>query len=458
MERFTSGNWAVDFELSRVLDYSRYANVRHVWRFSRRLRMSDAIGISKKTADIFGRVPSDKRRISRHGLLTTFSSVENSVSEISMPSDRDLFGHALTRDLVYSPAKRDLPVVSSPFYRIRRSDQGDYVHGLLNFAGGLDAAIGFLLHEFWVSQLDRWGASSKVSPEATKKVRERLAKTLGTTERPIEEQLDEIANTAVRYARSYRSPWQTIKFKTLSDEWTEYRSEFWKRARKRGELVGDEPKEEKSDRERHERDALKNAILDLVSEEVLFQGVTLSCRSCRHKNWISISKFDSDLACEVCQEGISIPLELDWEFKLNDFILQSIRDQGVHAVVWALKICRDRSNSSFFFLEPTEVWMGDEDKKRPYSDIDITAVIDGHSYIIEVKSSASNFGEKHRRDFVNLIARVQPERAVLAIMENLTDSKKERILGELQKCSGGVETQLELWTLDQYPFEEHPYL
>ena len=457
-DRFKGGHWAVEIDLSRKDDHSKYANTRHVWRFSRRLRMSDAIGVKKSSADIYRRVLSDKRRINRYGMVTAFSSSENAVSEVSIPPEAQLFWHALVRDTCRVESRDGKELNLSPFSRLERSDKGDYLEGLLGFAGGLDSAIGFLLHEFWANQLQRWGATSKVSPTAVKPVLARLKKKFGANNEPISGHLETIAHTAVRYARTYRSPSITLSFSSLDEKWKAYRKSFWEKAKQDGEVVGESSEDEAREWDEREQKSLMRMIQELVADEVLYQGVSITCANCKHKNWLGVDEFSSDPTCSVCQSDIALPLDLDWEFRLNEFVLQCVRDHGIQALIWALSICRDRSSVSFFFQGPTNVWTDLEDNSTSDTDLDLTAVIDGQSYLIEVKSSLSKLGEKALSKFADVIRRVQPECAVLAIMDETTPKRSHALKEEFEKRLSDMQTSIEIWTLNEFPLHDGPYL
>lgn len=451
------GSWAIDFAFDRHADHSQYSNVSHTWRFSRRYRMANAVRIASKDRGELRDGLMPLRRVERFGFLTAFASLQRSVQFVTMPSDEEAFLQAFVLEGMRYPRSRVPVVARAPALRFERSDKGDYLKGITGLFGDMYGAASFLTHEFWNSQLERWGANANPPDEAANYLFEKLKRRLNGRTLLADSDLANVAQMAAGLARSFKTPWNAIKYSRLSSAWDEYRQQFWTRYRTKNPH---DPTQTTADEEayiRAERSSFVEAVQDLLAKGVLFQGITSSCRNCRHSNWFSVNNLATVLDCEICQAPMPVPLEIDWEFKLNPFLLECAREHGTQAVFWALSICRGRARTSFFYQEPSDIWFENPETARD-TDVDLAAVIDGSAYAIEVKSSLRNFGASAQKDFVDLAKRLRPNVAVAAIMDACADEKREQILARLKMLLDDETIEIEVWTLESHPMASGPFL
>ena len=128
---------------------------------------------------------------------------------------------------------------------------------------------------------------------------------------------------------------------------------------------------------------------------MMFQGHQWTCGHCHHKNWLDLSELSAELFCTICKKPEDAPINLQWLFRPNQFVIESLRDHSVLSLVWTLVALRDRSRSSFFFVEPTWFYF-DYDGKRPNAEADLLVVLDGGAMVCEVKASwAITRDERH---------------------------------------------------------------
>jgi hypothetical protein len=86
------GLWALDVDIERTVDYSRFDNVQHHWRLPRRLRMTGAFA---RGYTLGNNGPFCMPRVSARGFVTLFSDADGGLPEVRVPVDKTAFSHAL---------------------------------------------------------------------------------------------------------------------------------------------------------------------------------------------------------------------------------------------------------------------------------------------------------------------------------------------------------------------------
>jgi hypothetical protein len=446
----STGAWSLDLRLDRKVHYSPYSNVVHSWLLSRRLRMTKTFNIRGKPRTDFDGGQDPLRRVSSGGLLTTFSSSDMPVLSVGMPTDEHAFRHALALEGAWAPDTIYPPAPKAAGVWLKPSDKGDYLRGLLGIFGGLASAANFLTHQFWRGPLEDWGCTSSATRTDVEALHKRLKAARPTGFYSGMDELLTVAQMLASQVRAMRMPRRTIAYSKLAEEWTKYRKEFWEKTPKDGDPSVDWDK--------REAETLDYCLNDLTAKTVLFQGLTVGCPNCRHDNWVPITELNGVMSCQICQHSIPAPMKVDWEFMINGFVQEALREHGLHAVVWALSNCRQNSRSSFFFEGPSDFWFSEPAHTRKAdTDIDLSVVLDGRSYIFEVKTSWGLFPPRKQSDFIDLMKRILPDVGVVAIME-ANKTKKAKLLADLTAALTGVETKVEIWTLDDFAFEDGPHL
>ena len=116
---------------------------------------------------------------------------------------------------------------------------------------------------------------------------------------------------------------------------------------------------------------------------MMFQGHRWTCRKCHHRNWVDFAALSSVLSCEVCKHSTQAPVKIQWLFRPNEFLIESLRDRSVLSLIWMLVALCWRSRRSLIFVEPTlRLYIGAVD-----AEADLLVVLDGRAMLCEVKSS-----------------------------------------------------------------------
>jgi hypothetical protein len=108
-------------------------------------------------------------------------------------------------------------------------------------------------------------------------------------------------------------------------------------------------------------------------------------------------------------------VNIQWLFRPNEFLIESLRDHSVLSLIWVLAALSDRAQRSFMFVEPT-CFGFTEDETNPSAEIDLLAIIDGATLLCEAKLSW-RFRPVELDEFVALSVRLRPDVALLAVMD-----------------------------------------
>lgn len=438
------GQWALDLDIARTVDYSRYQNVQQHWRLPKRLRMAGAFTGGYTLAH---NGPIAMPRVSR-GLLTLFSGVEGPFPEVKVPNDKYAFSYAICRgkdwwpfaDHGQQPSSRGVAVA------LRPSDKGRYLTALLRLAGGIHRANEIFLSKFWKDQFEALGATPAVTETRRDQVARTLQKRLRAGKIESKDDWDRIAQLVLSEARAVRLDPRYFKYDDLADQFEKFRNSFWK------SHDACTPREEWDDDEKR---SLAESVKYLCQREILHQGHEWRCRECYTNNWLSIDELKNTIICDVCGAKRAAPVADPWHFRLNGFVLEGLREHGLLASMWCLDRFSERAES-FFYLEPHELFFSEAsaDQGKPDAELDLVVVSDGVVRLCEAKSSNRAIDIPKLAD---LALRLRPDIVTLAVMETRSNALEQR-LGELQNLLKGSNIAGELITLEPNDIEDSPTL
>jgi hypothetical protein len=194
----------------------------------------------------------------------------------------------------------------------------------------------------------------------------------------------------------------------------------------------------------------RERVQSLCRRGVLHQGYEHRCRKCLHRSWIAIDALRGEIICEVCRERQPAPVDRPWQFRLNEFLREGLRQHGVLPLVWALAKVRHMMETGLFFEGPLDVYTEQRqvDERRPLTDIDLVCVMDGVVRMCEVKQSARQLYREEVEKFAELMKRLRPDVAVMAVME----PENAKIRGHFTSLSDQLADtgiRAELLTLDE---------
>jgi hypothetical protein len=399
------GLWAQDLEIDRTKDYSRYSNIRHRWRLPRRLRVTDAFS---RGYQLTGNGPICIPRVNYERTLALFTAYEGELPEIAQPSDETLFEVALCAPgspwpFVHARDRHAAPAA----HGIRPSDKGQYLKALLNRSGGLNRAEEIFLRKFWKDQFEHVGGTPASTEQLIDTVTRTLKKRLKSGAIETDADWGRLAKLVLAEARAVRLSQRYLRYDYLEREFEAYRNAYWEQHQ------AGSPREEWDE---DERLSLPASVQYLCQQQILHQGHEWRCRNCANNNWVSIDNLSRTMECDVCGASWPAPVTQTWRFKLDNFILEGLREHGLLACLWCLAQLSSRARASFYFYESQQLFYTAEsfEKRKSDAEIDLLAVVDGTAYLCEAKSSS---GSIDLRKFVEVAKRIRPDVAMLAVME-----------------------------------------
>ncbi|WP_145984404.1 hypothetical protein [Bradyrhizobium nitroreducens] len=441
-----SGAWAFDIDIDRSTDYSRFQNVQHRWRLPRRLRLASAFvqgyGLGGPTG------PSCIPRVTRGGLLSLFATKEGEAPELTLPSDERAFGYALCAQRNWLPFDYGRgPSTDRLVYEMRPSDKGHYLKALLRLGGGIHSSREIFLHQFWRSEFESLGASPRNGEDKIPTIIQTLKKRLKEGKISTEAHWERIGRVVAHEARQIRLAPRHLQFDELADRFEAFRNNFWS---------ANEPTTPREEWDRDEKDSLAASVRYLCSRDILHQGYEWLCRHCKYSNWLGIDALHRTMTCEVCASEAPAPVADAWCFKLNSFVLEGLRDHGLLANLWCLDKLSEKANTSFYFLEPHELFLSAESANRHKSDaeFDLIAVVDGLVHLCEAKTSNNDIDLEK---FARTARHLRPDVATLAIMEASSPAiaRKDQ---ELQRLLADDGITVETITLRGDDIRDDPHL
>lgn len=314
---------------------------------------------------------------------------------------------------------------------IRPSNEAQYLTGVLGLAGGLSQAQRLLLHPFLRQFFASMGATPGVvdgETAATVNTLTKKARSQPNFDLTASDERRALATLIVRAAQSLKSPRLQVPLDELHRQWATYREAFW--AAHESQRAGGDPEVDWDERERL---ALDECLVELRHKRMLFQGYPWACDVCKHRNWVDFGALKSELPCEVCNVTTVLPVNVRWHFRVNEFLLDSLRTRSTLSVIWTLSALKRRARESFAFLGPTA--FGYTDSDQPSAEADLLVLLDGEAVLCEVKASWSSVRKDDIAKLVALAKRIRPDIAVFAVME---EEGRKRFKAPLE----GATTQL----------------
>lgn len=400
-----AGQWMVDLSIERHVSHSKYSNVVDHWQLPRRSQVAAAF-------------TGQLAKPSRTGKLSLLPTSENFPLErpesrrplkyeLHLPSDYNFFRYlVLGKGAGYADDLRSRNS-TSPVARMQISDKGENLRGVIAMFDSLASAYAVLTNRYWRIVLE--GATE-------------------TTVRPLSYELDKL-NSLIPTDRQTRERVQN-----------EYRlSKF--NLRKLLEA------------------GLKDSMDDLLRTNVLHQVAHWRCAFCGHTNTRQFDVMRLENACEICRTTYFAPVDLKWNYSINEFVHRSLVTHSGLAVLWTLGYLQERSLGVYWFLPETKLWIfGQEDPVE----IDALCMVGGEFYAAEVKRSAESFvGNRDEVEkFAKVISALRPDVALLAFTRySFEDGSAAQVKVQLDatieelKALVGTRTRFELIVaeeLDQF--------
>lgn len=455
-QQFTEGYWASDLDIELDETGPRLGQ-QNRWSIPRRWRLASAFNITRANARQHDLPPFQRR--SRDGTLAVFMRADAPVDSITVPTGIDAIYHALAGDGRWTEDDVEAGHVNPPAKTsiAEPSNEARYLDGVLGLAEGLDDASAFLLHPFLTEMFGLLGGTpnppdDKVQP-IINALRKRTSPAQATFNLHDEGERSALAHLIVRAAAGLKAPKEAVSFKRLKERWASYRAAYWEA---NPPPAGSET--DGVDWDRRETDSLEGCLAELRRRQMLFQGHRWVCQKCHHRNWIDLSSIGSELACGVCKLETQMPIDINWLFRPNEFLIECLRDRSALSLVWLLSRLRQETRHTFYYAGPTRFFFTYEatDRNQPDAEADLLVVADGRALLCEVKSSWSVTTRADLSALVELAKCLRPDVAILAVMEEGRSLADELTRAETDLRAAGIEFRLVTKQPDS--FLDGPYL
>lgn len=449
-----TGVWMLDIVIQRQISHSKYVNVSHIWLLPRRLRIDK----------ILSRVDDYKMqdidliniRTNRNSLPSIPIKYDQQQPALELPDDLNAIANSIVSKHEWTPF--DSSVVNPVSYRekfddVVISDKGRYFQGFMHNFSSLSEAGQVLFHVFWHKVFSEFGASEGYITESailkvSKRIERRLQNSGGEDFLKDEASRHDFSKRCLSIAVNVAREKKFISWKRMCEIWEECWENF----------IEKNPQFLSSANEMKDEDfqSLEHSTQFLCQKNLLFQGQNWSCKACNHKNWISIENLKSTLICEICGNEKPASISSEWKFRINEFILDAMRQHGTNALVWSLIRLFNRAENSFYYLPSVRLQLDNASlEDQEWSEIDLIAIVDGEFYACEIKSS-SKISDRELDTFIKIMNRLRPNVALIAVMETNVSAPEfftDRIGDRLDK---GI--KLEILTLKEGDFDDNPNL
>ncbi|PZO03849.1 MAG: hypothetical protein DCF28_06695 [Alphaproteobacteria bacterium] len=446
---FTQGYWAVDFNIE-CPESGLQRTPTNRWMLPRRWRVAESF-----TVRYGGHRPiRPMLRRSRNGNLGALVSIDHPVESITIPNVAEAIPKALTAFGPWTDVNRDRRGGAPPPGMVtwaEPSNEARYLTGVLGMLGGLSQASAVLLHQFLLETFARLGGTPNLSEDKVAPIASSLWKK--ARQNPVFDLRDDrekqvLASLIVKAAKGEKSVQGDLRYDDLKTEWANYRKRYWDVQQRR------EPDDE-GEWAKAEEASLDRCLAALRDQQAIFQGHEWLCRECHHRNWVGLSDLKPSLSCEVCRANSQAPIDVRWQFRPNRFLIESLRSHSALSLIWLLGKLGWRARSSFYYVGPTIFGFTPESKNSD-AEADLLAVVDGRTFVCEVKSSWSVMRKHDLTKTVDLARRLRADVALIAIMEDKVGMVDE--FAEARAALDGSGIQLELLTFGQPDLDDSTLL
>lgn len=434
---FTRGSWCSDFVLEQEQAGSRFTNKRNMWELPKRWRMASAFQVEKTGSS---REPAPIHRRSRDGRLSVFENTDQFVELVSVPTAYEAVSTALAIDGQWAVERRKHGIIepNNKVFRAAPSNESRYLEGVIGMAGSARRASQFMLHPYLRQVFAKLGGTPQLDPDQIPSTVNRINKLKrGNQKFDLTDEHDKkaLANMIIKAARNMKRPQDHLKYTDLKSDWAEYRRTFWGNQQQKPEP------DPNFDWDAQEERDLDNCLIELRKREILFQGHRWTCPRCHHRNWVDLASMNSEFSCEVCRAVQFAPININWQFRANEFLIESLRDHSVLSLLWLLSIFRNQAKRSLTYVGPTWFWYEAEDNE-PDAEADLLVLIDGKAVVCEVKASWHSVRRSDVVGLVELAKRLRADRAVLAVMDTGIKLKVEIEAAKNQLGAEGIDFEL----------------
>jgi len=413
---FMNQQWAVDLRIGRN---SEPGFVRdHWWELPRKWTLIRP----------FLTAGGSPAKVSRTGELRLYGSATSDARIVTLPeSDDAMLRYAffpVPHCMQTTDMRHHLP--TSEQLRIEYSDKGRYLLGTVRLFNGIGGAYTVLADRYWQSVLLGLSAPAQNRDDAThaemlRRLKKKLKRGTVSSDKDWLDLADAISKIAPKLLKA---PDGIISFRDL--------------LKARRHDIKSHPGENIT----YNRNDLEESVERRAQSGVLNQGLQWRCWRCYHYNWTSLGATSQSLTCVVCGAATLFPPRVIWDFQINEFLANALREHGTLALIWCLGFLHRWARADFLYTAPLDVYVSG--LPSPYTDVDICCVLDGRLVIGEAKEKGRNFDDTTIDKLARVARAISADVVLLACLELAAkpalEALAKKLAARLSECEVRVMT------------------
>ena len=365
---------------------------------------------------------------------------------IKIPEDRGIFHSLLCgQSFEFSGDDRAQQFQSKPFYHMQRSDQGQYLDGVLGLFPDLLNAHHIFEERFWRKIFHKMANQSDMQ-DAQKKtdIKNALKKNIdrGRDFKQSEDDLDWLAGKVLVYSKDYAKQEVDLSFREIEDEAKIETDEY--NSNPSGSIIPFDPED------------LKESISTLIKWKVLSVGVRPKCPRCGYRIWYSIDALHHEIVCNGCAYAFTIGSEEVWYYRLNNLVRAAVSVHGTIPVLLVLGQLMSDARSSFSFIPSTELLNKSGSEYTIDAEVDLVCIKDGQFIIGEIKKSVGLFDQGDFDKVEKLAKLVKPDQILFSSLDEKPSAFVQQNIEKLRTSLAYLEIKVDWYPIHYWAFRANP--
>lgn len=318
---------------------------------------------------------------------------------------------------------------SRPYHAIEHSDKGKYLSGVLSLFPDLLNAYSLFEERFWrmtfarmANQSDRKDALKKIEIVNTLKKHLPDWEDLATDEEVLAWWAERVLTIAKDYSKEERDLPYVELFDDAVAETNAYNA-----------LHSEHPPFQV------DQEDFKQTVSDLLSSNVLLQGIRPKCPRCGYRIWYHLDRASQNMPCEGCGYPFTVATEEGWSYRLNSLVRAAVSSHGTVPLLLVLgQLMRD-ARTAFMFVPCLNLFRHETDgseKYRHVGELDLVCIVDGRFTIGEVKNSIALFKKSDFDALASIAKEIKPDVVLFSALDGsptrFVQNNIERIRKELE--------------------------
>ncbi|MDP3049690.1 MAG: hypothetical protein Q8N12_09745 [Thermodesulfovibrionales bacterium] len=452
------GQWIVELEIERHNNLeSRFVNVVDTWMPPRRHKAVRAF------TNNLGKVSKNHRLAlmpsrGTHPLGSVQIRKEYSYS-LFLPDDESFFHSLVLETVNHSTEDLRSTLTRGSYKGLSISDKGQNLRGVISMFDSLSEASECLTNKFW-RQIIRHQKTNKKNASNNKNADEKIDISYELIKKEDEESgikkcLKGLYDIGVENGKDDK------RFPDNIFSWDKLFAFLPNDLKFKEQLKGKLRFNDMGNVREYLKANFTDTLEFLINKKIFYQVHQWRCLYCGHSNTLAFDHVKRTNNCEICDTKYFAPIDIEWKYKINDFVYRSMHKHTELPVLWALNYLKERTmHNSFYYLPEVDLFPDYDNSERKH-EIDILCMLDGKFYAVEVKLSANGFTEKPDiiEKFIKKISLIRPDVALLAFEQYCepeadAESAKKELKGVVADISQKIGEQIKIETVVASDFEE----